>query len=106
MIRPSTNQGGSQAGRYETGDEKNSYETFGEGVLLFVERIDVWALQPVRTYRDINLDWNMIEQVALPITIPYIIRYCLVSVERALSEELGVFALPADALLLDRRWST
>lgn len=50
LICPNADQRCGQSGRHESCHEQQGDETFGEGVLLLVQGVDVWALQPVRTY--------------------------------------------------------
>ena len=50
LVRPHAHQRRGQAGGHEPGNEEEGNQTLGEGVLLLVQRVNIWTLQPVRPY--------------------------------------------------------
>lgn len=55
-VRPNTYKRSEDGGTHEASDKQNGNLPFREGVLLAIERVDIWALEPIGSFgRDQHL---------------------------------------------------
>lgn len=55
-VRPNTYKRSEDGGAHEASDKQNGNLPFREGVLLAIERVDIWALEPIGSFgRDQHL---------------------------------------------------